>query len=126
MPDQLPQAKPSGLTVDSIVPVPAPAVPAGAVFYELETQKFQLEKFKITIDALRRDVDHRDKWANRLFPVCAGWLIAVLIVLGLQGFHVAGFHLNDSVLIAFIGTTTADVLGLGYIVVNYLFPKPSA
>jgi hypothetical protein len=112
------------LTVDSIVPVPASAAPAdGAMFYALETQKLQLDKTKITNEALRKDAEHRDKWAGRLFPVCTWWLVAVVLVMGLEGFHLWGFHLDNSVLIAFIGTTTADVLGLGYIVVNYLFPK---
>src|ERR1700683_2279082 len=101
------------LTVDSIVLVPAPAAPAeGAVFYELETQKLQLEKTKITNAALRKDAEHRDKWAGRLFPLCSAWLGAVVLVMILEGFHLRGFHLDNSVLIAFIGTTTADVLGL--------------
>lgn len=121
-----PPSQDERLTLDNIVPVQtAPAtVEAGAVFYELETQKQQLEKSKIINAALRQDIGHRDKWAKRLFPVCAGWIVAVVIVMGLEGFHIWGFHLDNSVLIAFIGTTTADVLGLGYIVVNYLFPKP--
>jgi hypothetical protein len=124
MPDNPPLSKHTLLTVDSIVPAPAPAAPAeGALFYELETQKLQLEKTKITNAALRKDAEHRDKWAGRLFPLCAGWLVAVVLVMGFEGFHLWGFHLDNSVLIAFIGTTTADVLGLGYIVVNYLFPK---
>ena len=113
------------LTVDSIVDVPAPAAVAeGAVFYEIESQRYKLEKFALENRALALDTGHRDKWAKRLFPLCAGWLLAVVAVLAFQGFHAWGFHLDDSVLIAFIGTTTADVLGLGYIVVNYLFPKP--
>jgi hypothetical protein len=112
------------LTVDSIVVVPTPAAPAeGAVFVNLEIQKLQLEKLKLTNEAFRQDAGHRDEWARKLFPLCAGWLIAVVVVMGLEGFHLWGFHLDNSVVIAFIGTTTADVLGLGYIVVNYLFPK---
>jgi hypothetical protein len=113
------------LTVDSIVEVPAPAAPAeGAAFVGIETQKLQLERLQLSNNAFRQDAEHRDKWARRLFPLCAGWLLAVVLVMGLEGFHVWGFHLDNSVVIAFIGTTTADVLGLGYIVVNYLFPKP--
>jgi hypothetical protein len=115
----------SPLTVDSIVLVPTPAAPAeGAAFVGIEISKLQIEKLKLTNDALRRDTGHRDTWAKKLFPLCAGWLAAVVVILLLEGFHLFGFHLDNSVLIAFIGTTTADVLGLGYIVVNYLFPKP--
>ena len=122
MPDNPPRDEHARLTVESIVPVPAPAAPVdGAVFFELETQRQQLEKLRIENRALAMDTTHRDKWAKRLFPLCAAWLIAVVAVLVLEGIHAWGFHLDDSVLIAFIGTTTADVLGLGYIVVKYLF-----
>lgn len=125
MTDQLPQPDDhSHLTLDSIV-IPPVAVPAtGAVYFNLEIEKLQIEKLKITNATLAQDAQHRDRWGKKLFPLCAGWLVSVVVILMLEGFHVRGFHLENSVLIAFIGTTTADVLGLGYIVVNYLFPKP--
>jgi hypothetical protein len=114
------------LTVDSIVEVPAPAGHAkGAEAYQLEEQRYKTEKLGLENRALALDTGHRDQWARKLLPLCLGWLISVVALLALQGFHLFGFHLDDSVLIAFIGTTTADVLGLGYIVVNYLFPKSS-
>jgi hypothetical protein len=117
----------TALTLESIGDVPAPAdVIAGAAFFAIETQKLQIEKLQLENNAISLNTGHRDKWAKKLFPLCTGWLIAVVVVLVLQGFHLGGFHLDNSVLIAFIGTTTADVLGLGYIVVNYLFPKPSS
>ncbi|MGO9678886.1 MAG: hypothetical protein ACLPW4_16705 [Candidatus Sulfotelmatobacter sp.] len=109
--------------MDSIVVAPPSAV-SGNVYYELEKQKLQLEKLTLDNAALRQDTAHRDRWGKRLFPLCAGWLVAVVVVLTLEGFHIYGFHLDNAVLIAFIGTTTVDVLGLGYIVVNYLFPRP--
>ena len=113
------------LTVDNIIPVPASANPeAGALAYNLEIQKAQVEKLKLANDALRQDIEHRNKWAKRLLPVCIGWVAIVAAAMGLEGFHVWGFHLDNSVLNVFIGATTADVLGLGYIVVKYLFPNP--
>ena len=121
MTDQQPQDE-KKLDVNSIVPIPNPADPkAGATFYLLETQKQQLEKQQLENDALRQDAGHRGRWSGRLFPLCAGWLLAVVGILLLEGFHFRGFNLDNSVIIAFIGTTTADVLGLGYIVVKYLF-----
>jgi hypothetical protein len=111
------------LTVDSIVVAPAASVTGE--FYQIETQKIELDRLRLENNALSVNTGHRDRWARKLFPLCAGWLVAVVAVLMLEGFHSWGFHLDNSVLIAFIGTTTADVLGLGYIVVNYLFPKPS-
>jgi hypothetical protein len=127
MPDlpQPPEDRLVPLTVDSIVDVPAPAEPAkGAVFYELEEQGYKLEKLRLQNQAIALDMGHRNAWAKKLLPLCMGWLGSVVVIMILEGFHIGGFHLDNSVLIAFIGTTTADVLGLGYIVVNYLFPKP--
>jgi hypothetical protein len=122
---QQPPDEKAALTLDSIVEVPAPAdATAGAAFFAIETQRLQIEKLQLENRATALDTGHRDRWARRLFPLCAGWLLAVVAVLTFQGFNLWGFHLDNSVLIAFIGTTTADVLGLGYIVVNYLFPKP--
>jgi hypothetical protein len=53
------------------------------------------------------------------------WLAIVVALVIAQGLGIRGFHLENPVLIAFIGSTTVNVLGLGYIVVNYLFGKPS-
>ena len=51
------------------------------------------------------------------------WLLCVLAVIFLQGFNTHQFHLSDSVLVTLIPTTTANVLGLVFIVAKYLFPK---
>jgi hypothetical protein len=128
MTDPLPSHEAQPLTVDSIVAT-APAIPlhgpvAGELFYELEKQKLEIERLTLVNAGVRQDAAHRHNWGKNLFPVCAGWIVTVAAILVLEGFHVRGFHLDNSVLIAFIGTTTANVLGLGYIVVNYLFPKP--
>lgn len=124
MPDDKPEIKQTALTVDSIVPVPAvPETELSRLAVAGESQKADLEKQKLENAALRQDTAHRDKWGKRVFPMCAAWLVAVIVILLLQGFQIWGFHLDNSVLIAFIGSTTADVIGLGYIVANYLFPK---
>lgn len=51
------------------------------------------------------------------------WIIAVLVVVFMQGYSAYGFALPDSVLMLLLGTTTANVIGLFIIVANYLFPK---
>jgi hypothetical protein len=56
--------------------------------------------------------------------VCAGWVTAIFVLLVLNGFGAAiYFKLSDSVLLAAIGSTTANILGIFYIVARYLFPK---
>jgi hypothetical protein len=90
---------------------------------EEELDWFDKEKKRIRLKGLSHDLDARKTWGERVFWLLVAWLIVVLIGFVFQGFGLGGFHVSDSVLIALISTTTANVLGLGYIVANYLFPK---
>lgn len=84
----------------------------------------ELEKSQLLNQELLDNIVRRGNWGNRIFWLLLGWLIAVIAIVVLQGFSIAGFRLSDSIIIAFIGTTTADVLALGYIVAKYLFQTP--
>lgn len=78
-----PEGSQLALTVDSIVV--APAAPATGEFYQIETQKIELDRLRLENNALSVNTGHRDRWAKKLFPLCAGWLIAVVTVLTLEG-----------------------------------------
>ncbi len=75
------------------------------------------------------DVRQRRDYANRLYCLAVAWLIAVLAVLTLAGFHgwhgmIRGkFYLSDSVLIAVVSGLTVNVLGIFITVVRHLFPR---
>jgi len=49
----------------------------------------------------------------------------VTVLLLLQGFGLRSweFKLSDPVMLAVIGSTTVNILGILYVVANYLFPK---
>lgn len=74
-----------------------------------------------------KDINARETYAFRLFVVAVAWIIGVFVVILCQGFLSHGlkpiFSLSDTVLIAFIGGTTVNVLGLLAIVVRYLFHR---
>jgi hypothetical protein len=53
----------------------------------------------------------------------ASWIVAVFVLLSLQGFSFYGFKLSDNVLLAAIGSTTANVIGMLLIVLKNLFPS---
>lgn len=63
----------------------------------------------------------RKRYASWLFRLSAFWLgfIGIFLVLA----SLKTLAVNDSVLIALITTTTANVLGLFYIVARWLFPN---
>lgn len=56
-----------------------------------------------------------------IFVITVLWMFLVLFIVIQCSRKV--FHLNDGVLIALITTTTANVFGFFYVVVNYLFNK---
>jgi len=57
-----------------------------------------------------------------LFLICI-WLAGLITILLFQGWGFYGFKLSHAVVIAFIGGTTGNVIGLLFIVLRYLFPK---
>ena len=113
------------LTLDSIsagpIPPPSDELQLAAT---LEKKDYEKEQQKILLLEQRQNLEGRGAWANRIFKILVAWLIAVVAVIALQGFQLGKFHLSDAVIIAFISTTTVNVLTLAYIVANYLFLKP--
>jgi hypothetical protein len=88
---------------------------------ELDNQQREAE-----IHGLKQDIDERKKYASRFFWLSCGWLLVITTILMLQGFGSiwfwrVPFKLPENVLLAVIGSTT--VLGILYVVANYLFPK---
>lgn len=102
---------------------------------ELAIEKTALENLSFSSDIAARKV-----YAERLFRAIAFWILGIFILLLLQGFcdghqntldlTVRGnrlvlrpqFHLAETVLLAVIGGTTVNIIGLFYVVTNYLFP----
>lgn len=98
--------------------------PADVTLAEDEQRWFSRERKRVELLGLINDLEARRKWGERVFWLLVGWLIADFLCVCFQGFTYNGFHVSDPIIIALITTTTVNVLGLGYIVANYLFPKP--
>jgi uncharacterized membrane protein len=69
----------------------------------------------------KQNIGLRRFFARTIFGLVVLWLVLVYVMLFFQGFSFHGFHLSDSVLIAAIGSTTANVIALLVIVLKYLF-----
>lgn len=84
---------------------------------------------QVLLDGLRQNIHERKKYAGRIFWLAVGWTCSVIVILIFNGFgRCAGrfhFHLDNPVLLAAIGSTTTNILGLLYVVVRYLFPDTS-
>lgn len=114
------------LSLDSIlVPAETTDIPDDKTI--LETRALDGEERKAGIKKLELDLALRKEYSNKLYCLIRNWLIAIFVLLLIQGsLGTSGyFTLSDKVLITIIGGTTLNVLGLFAIVANYIFPKSS-
>jgi hypothetical protein len=92
--------------------------------YELLYKQADLRRkeYELTVEKLM--LGERKLYAGRLFVLSLVWLLAIAVFLFLAGW--GKLKVADSVLIALITTTTANVLGLFYIVARWLFPNKNS
>lgn len=109
-----------------------------AVADELERKSRELDNALKSDDNERKKEIHglRKEYVPRLFYMIVWWLLAVAAFVFLTGYsadnlnnpdcqiNCTRFKLSDNVLIAFITTTTATVIGVFVIVAKWLFPSP--
>lgn len=66
----------------------------------------------------------RKVYARRVFILCCGWVCAIFALLlfcGFGSYKYFRFHLSDAVVLAAIGSTTANIIGVFIIVIRFLF-----
>lgn len=84
---------------------------------DLENQQRQEQ-----IKDLRQDREQRKTYSDALFRLMLGWSIALAVIVFMDGACCVRFQLSERVLLALIGSTTASVFGLFFVVAKYLFP----
>ena len=94
---------------------PTPARAAGQTKEEAEISYQQV----LRLSEQERMVARRF-YAPAFFVLSCLWLVMISVLLFLHGFGI--MRLSDSVLIAALSTTTANVLGTLFVVARYLFP----
>lgn len=89
------------------------------------------EMVGLEVQAKRADIvqegelhETRKIYSSRLFWLIVAWLSVVVLFVALTATIKPYFNLSDSVLIAFITSTTVSVLGLFMLVAKWLFPQP--
>lgn len=75
------------------------------------------------LQGLQQDREQRKEFAKKIYWLICLWLLGVAALLLLRGWNIWGFYLSETVLIALITTTSANVIGLLAIVILYLFPR---
>jgi hypothetical protein len=89
--------------------------------HELEKQSLELQLLKAQIRKFEDDNVGRREFSRSIFTVTVIWMFLVLMIVIQCANH--KWHLDNSVLIALITTTTANVIGVFIIVANYLFNR---
>ena len=65
----------------------------------------------------------RLKYTGRIFWLICIWLACVVVAVFMSGFSGFGFNLSDTILIAFISSTTITVVGLFAVIAKWMFPQ---
>jgi hypothetical protein len=122
------------MSLDPVVHAP-PSAPASIADCQLEEARLKLEEMRIkntnsilANQAIGQNTDERKNYARRFLYLACAWVVLVGFILIMQGLCSQGcgpfrFGLSNSVLLAAIGSTTANIFGILYVVANYLFPK---
>lgn len=80
------------------------------------------KKKLLDIDRLNDDNETRHHLTYWILGFNALWMIGVMTVVILKG--AAILHHTQTEIIALLTTTSANVLGFGYIVANYIYKQP--
>ncbi|MDQ3712674.1 MAG: hypothetical protein M3388_10710 [Acidobacteriota bacterium] len=92
---------------------------------QIENQGLELQNQRLKDENLRLTELHdtRKQYVGRLFWLITAWLTVVIALVALSATLKNIFTLADSVLIAFITSTTVSVIALFVIVAKWLFPS---
>ncbi len=117
--------KGAGKDLQGVKEAPDPETQVETRTAERDKARIDRDKARAEVAGLRQNIKERKKYASLIFRLICGWVAAVFLLLILQGFGArVKFSLPEPVILAFIGGTSLNVLGLFYIVAHYLFPNP--
>lgn len=85
--------------------------------------QFQINCLNQDLQELKDTHGLRVSYTGRIFWLVVAWLACVVACVVLSGFQLWGFRLPESVLIAFITSTTVNVVGLFVLVAKWMFPS---
>jgi len=96
--------------------------PTTVKFISLKTvYEKRAEKLKLKNDRYKDNTDMRKALVVAFTTIIAFWLLAVLLIL--VGDRVNKYVLSEYTLIAFLTTSSANVLGMMYVILKNLFPE---
>ena len=102
--------------IEAVVP---PLTPA-----ERKLSKHEKHRYDVETDVIAAELEQRKIYARRVFTLCCCWVSGIFVLLLFSGFGTYKyfhFSLSEKVLLAAIGSTTANIFAVFLIIVRYLF-----
>ena len=93
----------------------------GKVEHETERNRVEIDKLRAEVQDLRQDTQLRGSFSRQILYYLYAFSLFCAACILLQGFHVAGFSVENPVLITLVGGTAASAFGLVSVVLNGLF-----
>ena len=90
---------------------------------ELKRNQIDTDLKRETLENNKQDRNARKNYAIAIFIFLVCFVISVMVVVYLSANENSCFGLHESVLIALLTTSTANVIGIFVFVVKYLFPS---
>jgi len=81
---------------------------------------------QIQLEDLNNRIQNRKlrlKFSYKIYNLMICYLAYVAVIIYLNAVEEVPLYISDNVIITMLGTTTATVVGLFYVVANYFFPK---
>ena len=109
----------------AITPTPAKEADLPDLGLDLEEHRlaFEIDCLQQDLQALKDTYGLRVSYTGRIFWLVVAWLACVVTCVVFSGFKFRSFQLSDNVLIAFITSTTVNVVGLFVLVAKWMFPS---
>lgn len=85
--------------------------------------EFQLDCLYQEFKHLNDNHNLRLSYTGRIYGLVVAWLVCVVGCVAMAGFSAWGFRLSDTVLVAFITSTTVNVVGLFVLVAKWMYPS---
>ena len=90
---------------------------------ELKREQIDTDLKREVLENSKQDRNARKNYALMIFGFLVCFMTSVMVVVFLSGNENKNFELDESVLIALLTTSTANVIGVFVFVVKYLFPS---
>lgn len=96
---------------------------AEAQEFEEVAEALRLEDRRELLKDRKQDRRERKRYAELVFRLVCWWLVGVLALVCCSGLD--ALHLDETVLMTIVGSTTASVAAIFVVVAKYLFPSRS-